>query len=178
MKLTGRVWKFGDHLRSTYFLAAKYDVLGRAGKFEELAQHVLEDVDPAFVQQVRRGDILVVGSAFGTGKHLDGPINALKCLGIAAVLGKGFSAGWERDSINLGLPALAMPQLYDRVETGDVLALDLRSGEAKNLTRGTSSMGAAVDEGLLALIEAGGIAPYTAKRLGIVDRPKGGGASH
>ena len=171
MILSGTVWKFGDRLRSTHFVSGKYDVLGRARKFGELAQHVLEDVDPTFVKRVKPGDLLVVGDAFGTGKHLDGPIEAFKTLGIAAVLGKGFSAAWERDSINLGLPSLVYKEIPDQVETGDVLELDLRGTVAKNLTRGTTMTVRPTPDGILAILEAGGIAGYTARRLGIVDRP-------
>ena len=176
MILSGRVWKFGDQLRSSYFVSGKYGPLGRAGKFEELAQHVLEDVDPTFVKNVRPGDLLVVGTAFGTGKHLDGPINAFKALGISAVLGKSFSAAWERDSINLGLPALAYPELYDHVETGDELEMDLRGTKAINRSRQTAIAVHPTDPGLLELLEAGGVAAYTARRLGVADRPAA--ASH
>lgn len=169
MILSGTVWKFGDNLRSTYFVSGKYDALGRAGKFSELARHVLEDVDPTFVQKLKPGDLLVVGDAFGTGKHLDGPIGAFRALGIAAVLGKGFSAAWERDSINLGLPSLVYKEIPDQVETGDVLELDLRGTVAKNLTRGTTLAVRPTPKGILAILEAGGIARYTALRLGIAD---------
>lgn len=169
MILSGRVWKFGDHLRSTYFFSGKYDPLSRAGKFEELAQHVLEDVDPTFACRVRPDDILVVGNAFGTGKHLEGPINAFKVLGIAAILAKGFSAAWERDSINLGLPSLVCPELFDHVETGDEIEVDLVAGAAVNVTRGTRVKVRPVPDGILAILEAGGIASFTARRLGLPD---------
>ncbi|QGD19730.1 hypothetical protein FYA96_02870 [Bordetella parapertussis] len=174
MILSGRVWKFGDQLHSSHFLSGRHDALGRAGKFEQLSRHILEDANPAFVDQVRPGDLLVVGAAFGTGKHLDGLIHAFRTLGIAAILGKGFSAAWERDSINLGLPALVYPELYEHVQTGEELQLDLRGTLARNLTRGTTIAVHATDAGLLALLEAGSIAAYTARRLGIVDRPKAG----
>ena len=173
MILSGKVWKFGDNLRSSHFISGKYDPLGRAGKFKELAQHVLEDVDPGFVREVRPGDLLLVGKAFGTGKHLDGPINAFKELGIAAVFGKGFSAAWERDSINLGLPALVYPELYDEFETGEWLEIDLRGEVATNRSRNLAIPVRPTDPGLLELLTAGGIAPYTARRLGIPDDPKG-----
>lgn len=173
MIISGRVWKFGDHLRSTYFFPGKYDPLARAGKFEELARHVLEEVDPTFVDRVKPGDVLVVGDAFGTGKHLEGPINALKVLGISAVLGKGFSASWERDSINLGMPSLAYPELFDQVDTGDVIELDLRGSEARNVTRETRIHVKPTAEGILSILEAGGIAGYTTRRLGIMETRKG-----
>lgn len=172
MILKGRVWKFGDNLRSTYFISGKYDPLGRAGKFAEMARHVLEDVDPSFVHKVEKGDILVVGDAFGTGKHLDGPINAFKELGISAVLGKGFSAAWERDSINLGLPSLHYPSLYDHVDTGDLIELDTSAVIARNLTRACEISVTPTPDGILAIVDAGGIAALTAARLGIVNKPR------
>ncbi|HSW17246.1 MAG TPA: hypothetical protein VLJ86_08475 [Ramlibacter sp.] len=167
MILSGRAWKFGHNLRSTHFFPGKYDPLSRAGKFEELAQHVLEETDPGFIQRVKPGDVLLVGDAFGTGKHLDGPINALKLLGIAAVLGKGFSASWERDSINLGLPSLAYPELYDSVNDGDRIELDLRGTLARNLTSGQAVPVRPVSPGLLEILAAGGIAGYTVRCLGL-----------
>lgn len=178
MILKGSVWKLGDRLRSNYLVAGKYDHLGRAGKFDELARHVLEDVAPHFADRVKPGDVLVVGDAFGTGKHLDGPIGALKSLGIAAVLGKGFSASWERDSINLGLPSLVYPNLFEHVQTGDVIELDLRGSLARNLTRGTCVSVLPTPDGVLSLLEAGGIAGYTAARLGVKDRPKASNLGH
>jgi 3-isopropylmalate/(R)-2-methylmalate dehydratase small subunit len=172
MLLKGRVWKFGDNLRSNYFISGKYDPLGRAGKFAEMASHVLEDVDPTFVSRVTPGDILVVGHAFGTGKHLDGPINSFKHLGIAAVLGKSFSAAWERDSINLGLPSLVYESLVDEVEDGDEIELDTSATTAKNLTRGMTIYVQPTPLGILDIVDAGGIAEWTAKRLGIVNKPR------
>lgn len=167
MILSGRVWKFGDNLRSNYFLSGKYDPLGRAGKFKELSRHVLEDVYPTFCDNVKFGDIFVVGEAFGTGKHLDGPINAFKYLGISAVLGKSFSANWERDSINLGLPALVYPELFSHVDNGDVIEIDLRAKYAKNISSGIDFPVQRTHDGILKIIEAGGISEYTAKRIGI-----------
>ena len=60
------------------------------------------------------------------------------------------------------------------VQTAEDLQLPLRGTLARNLPRGTTIAVHATDAGLLALLEAGGIAAYTARRLGIVDRPKAG----
>jgi len=172
MLLSGRVWKFGDRLRSTYFISGKYDPLGRAGKFAEMATHVLEDIDPNFIKRVQKGDILAVGHAFGTGKHLDGPINAFKELGIAAVLGKSFSASWERESINLGLPSLVYEDLVEQLETGDVLELDTGSTAAVIVNRAVTVQVRPTPAGILEVVDAGGIAEFTARRLGIVNKPR------
>lgn len=172
MLLSGRVWKFGDNLRSTYFISGKYDPLGRAGKFAEMATHVLEDVDPTFVTRVRKGDILAVGHAFGTGKHLDGPVNAFKELGISAVLGKSFSAAWERDSINLGLPSLVYDGLVEQLEDADTLELDTGATVARIVNKGIAVPVSPIPDGILEIVDAGGIAEFTARRLGIVNKPR------
>lgn len=175
MIIKGRVWKFGDGLKSSYFFSGKYDVLGRAHKHAELAQHILEDVEEGFAKKIQPGDIFVVGSGFGTGKHLNGPIGALRHLGVAAVLAKGFSSVWERDSINLGFPSLVYPKVWDNVQTGDVLELDVRAAHAHNLTSNKTIAVEPTPAGILELLEAGGIAPYTARLLGI---PEAGAVVH
>lgn len=167
MILKGRVWKFGDNVRSNYFLSGKYDPVGRLGKYSELVQHILEDVDPTFVQKVQRGDVLVAGKAFGTGKHLGGLIGAFKVLGIGGVIAEGFSAAWERDSINTGFPAVVYNEIRHNVETGDLLELDLSATEAKNLTRGITIKVTPTPEGIIAILEAGGLRSYTLHRLGV-----------
>src|SRR3972149_6072456 len=106
MILKGKVWKFGDHMHTHYFLAGKYDPIVRAGRYGELVQHILEDVDPGFVQKVRKGDLLVAGRGFGTGKHVRGLIGAFQALGIGGIIAESFSAEWERSTINAGLPSL------------------------------------------------------------------------
>lgn len=167
MLIRGRVWKFGDGLKSSYFFSGKYDALGRAHKYAELSQHILEDVEEGFAQKIQEGDIFVVGSGFGTGKHLNGPIGALRHLGVAAVLAKGFSSVWERDSINLGFPSLVYPEVWDHVETGDILVLDVRASHARNVTREVTFAVRPTPPGILELLEAGGIAPYTERLLGL-----------
>lgn len=167
MILKGRVWKFGNNVPSHYFLSGKYDALARALEFEEIVPHVLEDIDPTFVKRVRKGDLIVAGRAFGTGKHLEGLIGALQILGIEAVIAESFSAGWEKDSINAGLAALIYPQIPPNVEQGDLLELDLSATEAKNLTRGISIEVRATAQGIIDILEAGGLAQHTLHRLGL-----------
>ena len=150
---------------ATYFLSGKYDALVRASKFEELATHVLEDVDPDFVKKVRPGDLIVAGTAFGTGKHLEGLIGAFKALGLGGVMARGFAAAWERDSINLGFPAVLCPDPESAVRTGDELEIELHQQEARNLTRACVFAITPTPAGIIELLEAGGIEPYTLRRL-------------
>lgn len=165
MKLSGAVWKFGDGLPATYFLSGRYDGLIRARQFEQLVPHLLEDIDPMFAERVRNGDVLVVGQAFGTGKHLEGLVEALKLGGIGAVIARSFSAGWERDSTNRGLPAVTCSGLFDRVQSGERLELDLATGEAANFSTGVRFKVEPMPAGMLQILQAGGLEPFTLNQL-------------
>lgn len=134
--------------------------------YVELSQHLLEDVEEGFISKIQPDDIFVVDSGFGSGKHSNGPIEALQDLSVAAVLAKGFSSVWERDSINLGFPSLVYPEVFDQVETGDVLELDSRAVQAGNVTRCEVFAVKPTPVGILELLVAGGIAPYTARLFG------------
>ena len=165
MKLRGRAWVFGDNLAATYFLSGKYDPMVRAGKYRELVPHILEDVDPGFVQKVQPGDLLIAGKAFGTGKHLRGLIEAFKVLGIGGVIAESFAAEWEKVSINSGLPIVVSHAMRSQVSTGELLELDVGAAAAHNLTRGTLIAVNPAPAGMVAILEAGGLEGYTLRRL-------------
>ncbi len=165
MILRGRVWKFGDGVHTHFFLSGKYDPVVRAGKYAELVPHLLEDVDPGFVNRVREDDLLVAGRAFGGGKHVRGLIGAFKVLKIGGILARSFSAEWERACINAGLPALVYDGLHSNVDAGDELELDTSAEEAKNVTRGRTFRVAPISDGIVAILEAGGLDGYMKRRL-------------
>ena len=167
MILRGKVWKFGDNIPTHHFLSGKYDPVVRSGKYADLVQHVLEEHDPTFVSRVQKGDLLVCGRGFGTGKHVRGLIGALKLLGIGGLIAETFSAEWERATINAGLPSLVYREVASAVEPGDELELDVRATAAHNLTRGTTFKVTPTPEGIVAILEAGGLEQFTMNRLGL-----------
>jgi 3-isopropylmalate/(R)-2-methylmalate dehydratase small subunit len=161
--LSGRVWKFGDDVRLTYFLSGKYDAIGQ--KPEQTSKHVLEDADPAFVQNVRKGDLIVAGKRFGQGKHYHYPIHALAYLGIAGFIAESLDSMFQRACINDGMPAFALRDLPSVVATGDLIEVDLRRGTSKNATRDIIVNHPPVSTLLLAIVEAGGLQAYTLQQL-------------
>lgn len=167
MVLNGKVWKFGDNVSAQYFLSGKYDPLVRAGKYAQLVEHVLEDVQPTFACEARKGDVIVAGKAFGTGKHVRGLIGALKLLGMGGVIAESFASEWEKGSINAGLPAIVSKEIPAYVQAGDALQVDLAGTVAKNLTRGTEIVFTPTAAGIVEILEAGGLEGFTLRRLGI-----------
>jgi hypothetical protein len=76
------------------------------GRLDVLARHCLENLRPEFPGAVKPGDIVVAGSNFGMGSSREQAAQALKHLGVAAVLAPSFAGLFYRNAINIGLPVL------------------------------------------------------------------------
>lgn len=138
LTLKGKVWKYGDHVSIYHFFPAIYEMLGIAGQPEELAKHFLEEVDPHLVQQVEGGDVLVAGKGFGQGKHHYYYINAFQKLGFAGFIAESFHPQFQRECIDRGVPAIAYRDIPSKLESGDLLELDLRAERGTVLNRGVA----------------------------------------
>ncbi len=126
MKIKGKVWKFGDNIDTDVIIPARY--LNTTDE-RELAKHCMEDIDPEFAKKVQPGDIIVAGESFGIGSSREHAPLAIKSSGVALVIAKSFARIFYRNSINIGLPILENEEVYDLVETGDEIEVDLDKGE-------------------------------------------------
>jgi 3-isopropylmalate dehydratase small subunit len=53
---------------------------------------------------------------------------AIKAAGIQAVVARSFARIFYRNAINIGLPVIQCDAIYDAVEDGDPIRVDVRSG--------------------------------------------------
>ncbi|MCD6419915.1 MAG: 3-isopropylmalate dehydratase small subunit [Synergistetes bacterium] len=162
MMFKGKVWKYGDNVDTDVIIPARY--LNTSDP-EELGRHAMEDIDPDFVKNVQKGDIIVAGRNFGSGSSRQHAPVALKASGISAVIAKSFARIFFRNAINIGLYVVEIPEAVDEAQTGDVMELDVSRGEAKNLTRGKSYRIPPVPDFLKKLMDAGGLVNYVRKRI-------------
>jgi len=165
-KLRGRVWKYGDNVDTDAIVPARYLNVSTP---EELAAHCMEDVDASFVGQVQVGDIMVGGANFGCGSSREHAPLALKGSGISCVIAESFARIFYRNAINIGLPILECPEAVAGTEAGQILEVDLAQGTIVNLDTGRTYQAGAYPEFLMAIIDAGGLIPYTQRKLGIGD---------
>ncbi len=162
MKLVGRVWRHGDNVDTDVIIPARYLNVSTP---QELAQHCLEDIDPTFADAVRPGDLIVAGENFGCGSSREHAPLAIKGAGVGCVLARSFARIFYRNAINVGLPVLECPAAVDETEQGHKLEIVLGTGQVRNLTTGRVYQADPYPPFLMKIIDAGGLVPYTQRRI-------------
>lgn len=126
----------------------------------ELAKYAMEDYDKAFVQRVKKGDIIVAGADFGCGSSREHAVWALRGAGVSAVIAPNFARIYYRNSINNGFLALECDGIVEAFEDGDEADLDLKAGTVTNLRTGQSLTFVPVPQFALDVQKAGGWLEY------------------
>jgi 3-isopropylmalate/(R)-2-methylmalate dehydratase small subunit len=158
--MSARVWKFGDGVDTDVMAPGQYMKLPIA----QLAAHCLEAVRPDFASGVCEGDILVAGRNFGIGSSREQAPQALKALGIRAVVAQSFGGIFYRNALNLGLLALVCPDTGG-IPDGAAIEVDPVAGRILLPQQGLALACEPVPGFLMAMVEDGGLLPHLKKRL-------------
>jgi len=156
----GRAFVLGDSVNTDALAPGVY----MKHPIATIARHCLESVDPTFAAAVRSGDVVVAGRGFGIGSSREQAAEALRHLGVAAVLARSFGGIFYRNALNLGLPVLVCDAV-DGIRAGDLVHVDAATGVIDNKTRGTTLSAAPLPPFLLAMIADGGLVPHLEKRF-------------
>ena len=157
--IEGRVWTFKDNIDTDLIIAARY--LNTSDP-SELAKHIMEDVDPNFVDKINKGDIIVAGENFGCGSSREHAPISLKAAGISAVVAKSFARIFYRNAFNMGLPIFELKN-SEEIKEGDVISIDLDNGKILNKTSAKTYEFTPIPPFMQELVSCGGLMNY-AKR--------------
>ena len=157
MKALGKVFKYGDNVDTDVIIPARYL---NSSDPAELATHCMEDIDKDFVNQVKKGDIIVAEKNFGCGSSREHAPIAIKASGVSCVIAETFARIFYRNSINIGLPIIECKEASERIEGGDEVEIDFDSGIITNKTKGESYKGQAFPEFMQKIIKAEGLMNY------------------
>jgi 3-isopropylmalate/(R)-2-methylmalate dehydratase small subunit len=160
--LQGKVWKFGDHIDTDLIIAARYL---NTSEPSELAQHVMEDADPEFVNNMNPGDLIVAGVNFGSGSSREHAPIALKAAGVAAVIAPTFARIFYRNAFNMGLPIFELAEASE-IDEGDTVRIDMAQGEIVNLTQNKTYKFTPIPPFMQELVGAGGLIAYAQQQTG------------
>ena len=157
-----KIWRYEkDNIDTDMLFPGKY--LYTCSTAEEIRPHLLEDLDSSFAKKVDEGDIIFAGKNFGCGSSREQPVVGLKEVGIKAVVAKSFARIFYRASINQGLLLIECSDAVEAYSEGDDVSLDIDNG---TIFIGNKSFSfPKLPEAILAIRDAGGLLPYTRKKL-------------
>ena len=156
-----RVWQYGDDINTDMLFPGKYTY--SCSTAEEIKPHLLEDLDPEFAGKVQSGDIILAGKNFGCGSSREQPVVGLKAVGVKGIVAKGYARIFFRAAINQGLLLVECPEAVDAYQEGDPIELDVSAGTVS--VAGEAFCFPRLPAEMLAVLEAGGLLPYTIQAL-------------
>ena len=158
--ILGRAWIFGDNIDTDVIIS------GVHMKFDPqvIAKYCFEAIAPDLAAQVKDGDIVVGGANFGMGSSREQAPQVLKILGVGAVLASSFARIFYRNALNLGLPALILPEARE-IAAGDTLEVDPVAGTVANQTQGKDYGCDPIPAHLMEMITDGGLMAHLKKKI-------------
>lgn len=158
MKLKGSAHVYGDNIDTDRIIPGKYT---KTLDLQDLANHVLEDLDPDFRNRIKKGDFVVGGTNFGCGSSREQAPLAIKTAGISGVIASSFARIFYRNAINIGLPVIEISD--HQIKTNDALEIDLSTGNVVNLTTQDIYQGTQMPEVMVKILKEGGLVNYLNK---------------
>jgi 3-isopropylmalate/(R)-2-methylmalate dehydratase small subunit len=160
MSIRGKSLKLGDNINTDFIISGRYKFA--ITDMQELAKHIMEDIDPNFAQKIVRGEsIIVAGNNFGMGSSREQAPLVIKEAGIVAVLAPQFARIFFRNSFNIGLALIETDT--SKIDEADLLQIDLDKGLVKNLTKGMDLKIKPLPKFMQDLLAEGGIINYYKK---------------
>jgi len=153
--IEGRVYRFGDNINSDVIIAGRYLIYIEP---EKLAEHAFEMLGEGFPAKLREYDILVAGRNFGCGSAREQASTAIKGLGIKAVVAASFARTFYRNAINDGLTIVECTDVYQAVQEGDRISIDLAAGRIAHA--GREYVFPQIPDSVRKILELGGLAKY------------------
>jgi len=162
MNAQGRVFKYGDNIDTDAIIAARYL---NTTDVKDLASHCMEDIDNKFANEVKEGDIMIALKNFGCGSSREHAPIAIKAAGISCVIAKSYARIFYRNSFNIGLPILECEEAADKIQAGDEVTVDFKSGKITNKTRNETYQAEPFPEFIQQIINCDGLVGYVKNKL-------------
>jgi 3-isopropylmalate/(R)-2-methylmalate dehydratase small subunit len=110
--------------------------------------------------EIPKGSVLVDGKNFGCGSSREQAASCLKGWELT-IVAKSFARIFLQNAINLGLNVVTAPQ----IEASEGDDLEISAHEVVNKATGTASAVEPLPKSRQAIIDAGGLIPYTRRRI-------------
>jgi 3-isopropylmalate/(R)-2-methylmalate dehydratase small subunit len=165
--IQGKLFKFGDNVNSDIIVPGRYLIYIEP---EKLAEHAFEVLGESFPTKLRHFPIFVAGRNFGCGSAREQAATAIQGLGVKAVIAASFARTFHRNAINSGLTIVECPEIYDAVQEGDEVRIDLAAGESHH--DGVKYFFPKFPDSMRNLLELGGLAAYLKAQFRNGEKPQ------
>ena len=155
-----KVWRVGANIDTDALAPGAYMKHG----IEVIAAHCLEVHRPDFAAGVKSGDVLVAGPNFGIGSSREQAADALKKLGIAAVIAPSYSGLFFRNAFNLGFLLLTCPEA-ETLQENETVQIDCEGTPQVKNAKGHILTCQAVPSFLMDMVNAGGLVNVLKQRM-------------
>ena len=152
-----KIWRYGDHVDTDVIIPARYLNIS---DFNELAEHAMEDIDTTFAPNVKADEIMVAGKNFGCGSSREHAPVVIKVKGIKCIIADSFARIFYRNAINIGLPVLEIGPDVEKIEKGDDVEVDLKTGEIKIVNKNLVIKTKPLPEFCQKIADCGGLVNY------------------
>jgi 3-isopropylmalate/(R)-2-methylmalate dehydratase small subunit len=143
-----------DHINTDEIIPARYL---NTDDTAELAKHCMEDLDTAFMDKCKAGDIIVAGDDFGCGSSREHAVWALQGAKVGGIIAQSFARIFYRNAINCGFYCIELAGAAEKINDGDQIEIDYKQGVIKNVTADTSIDFEPLPDFALDIINAGGL---------------------
>ena len=137
--IQGRVWLIQkDNIDTDMIYHNRYLAIT---DIREMGQYTFDNLEgnEDFSKKVSPGDIVVAGRNFGSGSSRQQAVDCFISLGVSAIVALSFGAIYERNAINAALPVITCSDISRLgLINGDIIKIDILSGEITNLRTDTS----------------------------------------
>jgi 3-isopropylmalate/(R)-2-methylmalate dehydratase small subunit len=157
----GKAWIFGDNINTDIIMPFRFK--SRTNDPYEMAKYAMYGYDPDFHKKISKDDIIVAGRNFGGGSSREQAPVALKYAGISAVVAESFARIFYRNSFTIGLPALEIPAIKDKVRQGDELTIDIAKFTVQDLRTKETFKAQVVPKFMRQMLLEGGLVEYYKK---------------
>ena len=158
-KISGRVWKLGDHVNtdalhpSVFFSLDEKRV--REGVIEGMGRLGANFITDSSHEKL----VIVAGQNFGCGSSRETSVRGLRNFGVKAIVAASFARIFFRSLTNLGVPTFECREIQNRARDGELIDILTTEGfiELPNARRFPFSP---LDPHVKKILEAGGLIPY------------------
>jgi 3-isopropylmalate/(R)-2-methylmalate dehydratase small subunit len=155
------VLKLGNDVSTDIIYPGRYMATVLPGETPQYAFADLTDFNARLKsKQIQPGSVIVAGRNFGCGSSREQAASCLKGADLT-IIARDFARIFLQNSINLGLNTIICPEI--EADEGDELAVS--ADQVSNLTSGKNFKVVALPKARQAIIDAGGLIPYTRQRL-------------